>query len=188
MRVISGKLRGKKLICPKDNRIRPTSDKVKGAIFNILQAQINGTKCLDLFAGTGNLGIEAISRGANHCTFIENNAESLKILSKNIQLCGILSCSRTIKQDVLNGLQKLHTENNSYDIIFADPPYDYQETQILVAKIIGAQLLKPEGIIIIEHDKRVSLDNSQTLSIYIRDHRFFGKTAITMLAYKQDNN
>ncbi len=185
MRVISGKFRGKKLISPKDNQIRPTSDKVKGAIFNILQRQINGSKCLDLFAGTGNLGIEAISRGASNCTFVENNTESLKILSKNLQICGTHSSSRIIKQDVLSSLQKLHAENNSYDIIFADPPYDYQKIALLVAKIVETQLLEPEGLIIIEHDKRVSLDNMQNLPIYIRDHRFFGKTAITMLANKR---
>ncbi len=119
MRVIAGMHKGRRLSCPKGNVMRPTTDKVKEAMFGSIQFKIPGAKVLDAFAGSGSLGIEALSRGAAHVDFVEKNAESLRALKSNLQIIDTDNFL-VIKGDLLKCASRLGT----YNIMFLDPPYD----------------------------------------------------------------
>ena len=119
MRVIAGKYKGRKLESPKSNAIRPTTDKVKEAVFGSLQFDIPGAVVLDAFAGSGSLGIEALSRGAEHVDFVEKNSVCLRTLKSNLNMIGADNCS-IIRGDVIKSVDRLR----KYDIVFLDPPYD----------------------------------------------------------------
>ena len=123
MRVISGKARGRKLSAPKSHKVRPALDKVKEAIFNIL-FDVNGERVLDLFAGTGSMGIEALSRGAVSAVFIDNFKPSIESLTKNIKTCGFQNNTKIIRISVERAIPILEHNNAKFDIVFVDPPYE----------------------------------------------------------------
>lgn len=124
LRIIGGALKGKKLLSFKGHKIRPTSDRVKESLFNIISERLEkGAAVLDLFAGSGNLGIEAMSRGAGRTCFVENDKKSLEILRKNIAHCGVSGSSEVIPLDARKGIAVLENRGDRFDIIFLDPPY-----------------------------------------------------------------
>lgn len=149
MRVISGKYRGRKLNSPINNDIRPTTDKVKEAIFNILQGDIEDTLVLDLFAGSGALGIEALSRGAKKVYFCENNSKSLDLLMSNLAFCD-KSSYEVFKGDYTDCLRLLASKNIKLDIILCDPPYSKKLGEQVLDRIRKHQLLSSDGTIIVE--------------------------------------
>ena len=146
MRVISGSARGRKLKQLSDIDIRPTSDMIKESVFNIIQFDIEGRRVLDLFAGTGQLGIEALSRGARGAVFVDTNPAAVKLIKENIELCGFSGISTVYRRDVLNYLE--HSE--AFDLIFIDPPYDSLLAAVTLGKIIEFDKLNTNGIIICE--------------------------------------
>lgn len=146
MRVISGKYRGKKLISPSDERVRPTTDRIKETVFNILQFKVSGARVLDLFSGSGALGIECVSRGAAEVIFADKSQDSLDLTAKNLN--GIEGNYRIIPGDFLGVLK---TVEGKFDIIFLDPPYDGQLGEIAIDVIVGLKLLADGGIIYFEH-------------------------------------
>ena len=123
MRVISGKLKGKRLFTLKGLDLRPTSDRVKEAIFDILQNSIPGRKVLDLFAGTGAMGIEALSRGAKRAVFVEGSPQSLTVLYKNLEACRLQEQAEVLSREVQAGIKILSERGETFDLIFLDPPY-----------------------------------------------------------------
>jgi len=146
MRVVSGIARGRKLKEPAGNGIRPTTDKVKESIFNIVQFDIEGRRVLDLFAGTGQLGIEALSRGAKNAVFVDSSTESVKLIRENIKICGFMDIASVYARDALR-----HLENDEkYDLIFIDPPYDSKLAAKALSKIVEFDKLNKNGIIILE--------------------------------------
>ena len=146
MRVISGTARGRKLKEPQGFDIRPTSDMVKESIFNIIQFDIEGRTVLDLFAGTGQLGIEALSRGASRAVFVDSSPEATKLIKENVQLCGFSDRS-TIKTCDASGYLK---NAEKFDIIFIDPPYNTQLADKTLERIFEFDKLNTNGIIICE--------------------------------------
>ena len=154
MRIIAGEYRGRKLESPKTNDVRPTTDKVKEAMFSILMPYINGARCLDLFSGTGSLGLEALSRGAENCVFCDNSREHIALIKENIKKCGAESKSKVIHGDYMKALE--HSDDK-YDIILVDPPYGAGLYEKCLASIEKLDLLEDEGIIILEHEKNVVL-------------------------------
>ena len=144
MRVITGKARGRKLATPANNDIRPTTDNVKESIFNIIQFDIEGRRVLDLFAGTGQLGIECLSRGAESVVFIDQSRESVKLVKDNLKTCGL---EGTVMQmdavSFLNGCGK-------FDLIFIDPPYDSPLYEKVLETVNSVDILSDGGIIICE--------------------------------------
>jgi len=148
MRIISGSARGRKL---KDVTIdiRPTSDMVKESIFNIVQFEIEGRWVLDLFAGTGQLGIEALSRGARSAVFVDSNPQAVKLINQNLEICGFTDLSSVYTRDVLKCLEKeLYSE--TFDIVFIDPPYNLSLLPETLTTVIGFDKLNSNGIIICE--------------------------------------
>ncbi|ATW24666.1 16S rRNA (guanine(966)-N(2))-methyltransferase RsmD [Candidatus Formimonas warabiya] len=151
MRVISGQARGRRLKAPKGNTTRPTSDRVKEAIFNVLAFKLDGSRILDVFAGTGGLGIEALSRGAQEAVFIEKNRAPWLILKENLLSTGLSSKGRLILGDFAVVLPQLE---GRFDIAFLDPPYNRGFIQPAVSLIIQSGLLDAQGVIVVETNAR----------------------------------
>lgn len=150
MRVTGGTGRGRRLQMPRGEGVRPTSDKVKQALFNILQDRIEDAAFLDLFAGTGGIGIEALSRGADRVVFVDSSRRSLDAIKKNIEQSGFSSRSQVIAADATSFLKK---SSESFDIIFLDPPYA-EEQQPLLERISASKAVTENSIVIAEHFKK----------------------------------
>ena len=144
MRVITGSARGRRLKTPENFDIRPTTDNVKEALFNIIQFDIEGRRVLDLFAGTGQLGIEALSRGAREAVFVDKDREALKIVRENLKTCGLQAELR--QEDAISALQR----KERFDLIFVDPPYDSGLYAPVLETIKTVDKLTDGGIIIVE--------------------------------------
>ena len=145
MRVIAGSLKGRRLVCPKGDTIRPTADKVKEAMFGALQFYLPGAVVLDAFAGSGALGIEALSRGATHTDFVELSAEHIKTLRQNLE--PVPKESYTVfKGDVIKLMPKL----NKYDIVPLDPPYDAQIYESFLKSADAAGILQGGSRVVME--------------------------------------
>lgn len=141
MRVISGKSRGKKLISLEGDNTRPTLDRVKEALFNIIQFQVQDAVVLDLFAGTGALGIEALSRGAKEATFCDKVPDAIKVIKQNVINTNNLNKTIIINKDYKDALENISKQNKKFDIIFLDPPYKTNLAIESLQKIIMSNLL-----------------------------------------------
>lgn len=148
MRIIAGNYKGRRLTSPMDDRVRPTSDKVKEAIFSILMNEIYGSNVLDLFSGSGNLGLEALSRGAEHCWFADSSRDSLKLIRENISYCKANDKATVLAGDFRKVLARLTTP---MDIILLDPPYNMGMLPECFELIEEYDLLAENGLIIAEH-------------------------------------
>ena len=180
MRIISGNLRGRKLMDLSGNDIRPTPDRVREAVFNILGQRVRDARVLDLFAGTGALGIEALSRGARHAVFVDGAATSCGIIQKNIDQCHMGQQSTLIHQDIM-GLPFPHALTEApFDLIFMDPPYGRGHVETTLAKAGFIDLLASDGIIIAEQSFKEPLAKvSNGLDIYRQ--KKYSKTFISFL-------
>jgi 16S rRNA (guanine966-N2)-methyltransferase len=157
MRVITGKYRGRVLQGPKHQGLRPTADRVKEALFNILGARIGAADFLDLFAGTGGIGIEALSRGAASVVFVDVNAVSLKLLQSNLHFIEPTDQIRIIRAAADQALERLAREGVSFDIVFLDPPFAAGLLERSIWLIFTENLLRPNGILVAEHPYRAQL-------------------------------
>ena len=178
MRVSSGKYKGRPLLDNPFEHIRPTADVVKQSIFNKLCENIIGAKVLDLFCGTGALGIEAVSRGASEVVFADKDFRSVELTKKNIKKLGITENIRVIKSDYQNTLKLLKDEK--FDLIILDPPYKSGIYEDVVKQIYELGLLAEDGIIICEHDKKDRFDFSLFKTI---DEKIYGIKMVTYLTY-----
>lgn len=181
MRVISGKSRGKKLISLEGLNTRPTLDRVKEALFNKIQFNIQDKKVLDLFAGSGALAIEALSRGANSAILCDNSKEAIKIIKKNIESTNNAEKTRVINKDFIEALEILEKENEKFDIIFLDPPYKTDFAEKAIEKIIDLNLLSKEGTIILETDDIKKEEIIQNDKIQIFDKRKYGRVILIFI-------
>jgi 16S rRNA (guanine966-N2)-methyltransferase len=155
LRIISGEKKGTRLFSLKKRRIRPTSDKVKGAIFNILSS-VEDKKVLDLFAGSGALGIEALSRGAQEAVFVDNSFSSLDLIRKNLEKLGFREKSSLIKKNVLRFLKG--EAEGKFDLILADPPYGKGLCQKVLEILAEKDSLIADGVLVIEHHKKEKIE------------------------------
>lgn len=178
MRVISGFAKGKKLFAPKDQRIRPTSDRVKESVFNMLAFQLRGRIFVDLFCGSGAMGIEALSRGCSKAYFFDQSKESIALTKKNLEHCSL--SSQYWQAEVLEaaqGVEWLHRHGVKGDFFYLDPPYAMEHPLKLVQQILDGDLLTEEGIILLEHDANRNPCDEES-SIQPVDQRKYGKTGI----------
>ena len=160
MRVISGKYRGRRLLGPSGIELRPTGDRLKESLFNILRPHIAGSIVLDAFGGTGAVGIEALSQGAHEAVFIENSAAGCRLIGKNLDLCGIQAGYRILQQDIFASLRSLARQGFKANIAFFDPPYAWGPYGDLLKIIFRRDLLLPPSIAVIEHHRKASLPES----------------------------
>ncbi len=152
MRILTGQSKGKRLKVPKEKSLRPTAARIKKSLFDILGPEIPGTRVLDLFSGSGNLGIEALSLGAESCVFVEKNPATAGIIAQNLRSCGYTEQSRILNFDFRKALSMLSAENCGFDLVFIDPPYEFYERtdpHSLAREIRG--VLWEKGVMIIEH-------------------------------------
>lgn len=156
MRVITGSLKGRRLESPKNDKVRPTSDKVKEAIFSMLFDEFYDMPVCDLFAGTGNLGIEALSRGASRCYFADSSRESLALVKRNIEYCNVGNKAILLAGDYAHALQRIREK---VAVIFLDPPYEAGYMKKAIQIINSLDLLMPEGSIVAEHSAFEKLDD-----------------------------
>lgn len=154
MRVIAGEYRGRKLDRIEGMDIRPTTDMVKESLFNILGEAVIDCNFLDLFGGTGAIGIEALSRGASHVVFIDSGIKSIKVLKGNLERLNIKEGTEVFHTDYESAVNKLHKYNKQFDIIFIDPPYSIGIAQKALAAIDRNPILAESGLIVVEHDSK----------------------------------
>jgi 16S rRNA (guanine966-N2)-methyltransferase len=175
MRIISGKHKGKRLAAVKKTRVRPTSDRVKESVFNVLREEVAGKRILDLFAGAGSMGIEALSRGAESATFVDASFQSINVLRKNLKNLNLEDKSIVLRLDGLKALRKLE---QSFQLIFADPPYLKGFVQKVIDSMAGSEVLEGNGILILEHHKKEAFGFPQEKLEMLKQKRF-GDTVIS---------
>ncbi len=178
MRVISGKARGLKLNTPKNEDVRPTTDRVKESLFNIINGYIIDGEILDLFAGTGSLGIECLSRGANTCVFVDVSKTSIDIVKSNIKKARVEDNAEILNIDYKSAIDKVKNKTYKFDIIFMDPPYYENMFMDALKKIDESDILKDDGIIVVEHDTKQEFPESIGKLIKDRSKKY-GNTTLT---------
>ena len=176
MRVITGSARGRRLNELKGTETRPTTDKVKESIFNCIQFDVENARVLDLFAGTGQLGIEALSRGAQSAVFVDRRTDAVKLVKDNLALCGFSERAQVVCGDAMGYLSALRTK---FDIIFLDPPYAEDVLKQALAHIAGFDILAPHGIIIAESPAEKALPALAAPYGVYREYRY-GKIKVTI--------
>jgi 16S rRNA (guanine(966)-N(2))-methyltransferase RsmD len=179
VKVIAGILKGRNVAVPKGRKIRPTGGRVKEALFSLIGDSLDEAQVLDLFCGTGNIGIEALSRGALCCTFVERNRKTTEILRKNLRDLGLTDRSTIIPEDVKRGLKILEKEGKVFDIVFLDPPYSRLGLGELLFTISSRVLLKENGVVILEHESRRNFDSTYGNLKLVKEKRY-GNTTISI--------
>ena len=157
MRVISGKYRGRRLKGPDGFEMRPTGDRLKESLFSILSPKLPDAVMLDCFSGSGAIGVEALSRGARQVVFIESSSASCRLIRENLKLCGIATGARIIREDIFAALRALSRNGFQADIIFFDPPYDFQPYKDLLEIVFNRGLVTPSTRVVIEHQRKAAL-------------------------------
>lgn len=184
MRIVGGQFRGRALATPKDDRLRPTSDRVREAVFNILahgmpEFTLEGAKVLDLFSGTGALGLEALSRGAAFCLFVEQDAEARGLIRRNIEALGLAGVTRVFRRDATD-LGPAGNRNH-FTLLFADPPYGRGLAEKALASAAAGGWLAPGAIAIIEEAERSTLVLPASFAEI--DRRVWGSTQVVFARY-----
>ena len=177
MRVIAGSHRGRRLSGPQGTALRPTSDKVREALFSILGSQVSGGRFLDLYAGTGAVGIEALSRGASAVTFVESNPQAVQLLRKNLHACGLSQRASIRVEPTAAFIQREEWWNGPYDVLFADPPYTAGGELDILFHAWRPGLLSEHAAMIIEYDSRTELPASIDHAALVRRY-VYGDTAL----------
>jgi len=178
VRIIAGDLRGRRLKSPRGESTRPTSDRVREALFDILAPRISGAVFLDAYAGTGAVGIEALSRGAERVVFVESEAAVARLLSENLGAFGLLPRSRLEEAPFARVARRLATDG-PFDLVFLDPPYGPGEILRALRLCDVAGLLDEDGTLIAEHDAKLALPEREGSLLRSRANRY-GGTMLTM--------
>ena len=183
MRVISGKIRGKKLYSLEGDNTRPTTDRVKENIFNLITDYVFGATVLDLFAGSGALGIEALSRGAAYCDFVENSKAAAGVVDKNLGETPFNTESSVFLGDFIAFLEKT---DKAYDVIFLDPPYKAGYYKKALEMIMKRSPLHGDGIVVMERDAATLPELAEGFEII--KERKYGHTSVSILKMMGENN
>ena len=182
MRIVGGKFRGAALAGPKTNRIRPTSDRLRETIFNILahgfDDPVNGARVLDLFAGTGALGLEAMSRGAAHCLFVEQAADARALIRRNVEALGLTGATRIFRRDATR-LGPAGTIG-TFDVVFCDPPYGKSLAEAALASALAGGWIAEDAVIVVEEQAMAPFEAPKGLRV--ADQRVVGDSQILFLA------
>ncbi|MDR3270107.1 MAG: 16S rRNA (guanine(966)-N(2))-methyltransferase RsmD [Peptococcaceae bacterium] len=182
MRIIAGELRGRRIQSVQGWKTRPTSDKVKGAIFNVLRDKVRAARVLDLFAGTGNLALEALSRGARHAVLLEDDRAACRVIRENARSLGLERQTEVIPLSVFVFLPRCRAQ--AFDLIFLDPPYRQGWASQAVAQIAQLQILTRRGVIVAETARDELLEPTEQLQI--RQRGSYGDTQIWYLQWQDE--
>ena len=178
MRIIAGTLKGRRLVTPRGSTTRPTADQVRIALMDTLAPYLPGARFLDLFAGAGGVGLEALSRGAARAVLVDREANALAALRRNITALGLEAQTRVVRGDVERALALLAAEGERFDLVFLDPPYDTDLADAALARLGGDAVTAPGAIVVAQHfTKRPPRDAVGVLAAF-RTRRF-GETTLT---------
>jgi 16S rRNA (guanine966-N2)-methyltransferase len=172
LRVIAGSAKGRRLATLRTLALRPTPDRVRQALFNILGAQIDAAAVLDLFSGSGAIGLEALSRGAHRAIFVEVHAPACRLIENNLRLCGLQAQGSVLCRDVIEALPILKRQGQTFDIIFLDPPYRTSLVEEALLYLADGRLLTAQGQVIAEHFFKRELSEHYGLLHRVRVARF----------------
>lgn len=178
MRIVAGRLKGRRLVTPRGLTTRPTADQVRMALMDTLAPWLEGARFLDLFAGAGGVGLEALSRGAAHVTFVETDPAALTALRRNLAALGVTPAARVVRGDVLRALRRLAREGVRFHLVFLDPPYETPLVESVLAVLGEGRLLIPPALVVAQHrTKRPPPAEAGCLRTWRR--RRFGDTTLT---------
>jgi len=179
VRIIAGEFKGRRLKTPRWSGLRPTSDKLRETLFNIVAPRMSGARVLDVFAGTGAIGLESLSRGASRAVFIDRDPRAVALIHQNAELCGVRNRCAIIRDTAEHALEQ-PIEGSPFDLVVLDPPYDLQT----VGRVIDAAAthLAPGGILVLEHASRTAVPTAAS----VRPHRTIrsGDSALTIYEYE----
>lgn len=186
MRIISGTNKGKRLYAPEGKGVRPTGDKIKEAIFNILGPLDEESIVLELFAGSGSMGIEFLARGAKHCTFVDISRKSLNYVKKNLELCNFTNKAKIIASDYKKAIINISKNKKKFDYIFADPPYDLNLCNKTLKTVLEYNILKYSGLLIIESEKSEKVIDNNALDVIEYKEKIYGRTKISIIRHLEE--
>jgi 16S rRNA (guanine966-N2)-methyltransferase len=184
MRIIGGEAKGRPFAAPKGAALRPTSDRIKEALFAALFS-VDGVSLLDLYAGTGSVGMEALSRGASRTVFIEKDARLSRSLKKNLALFGFAGASEILTMEVKKGIRLLADRQERFDIVFADPPYGKGLAGGTLELLCGGEIVAPGGIIILQHAASETI-GERGGKFAVNDQKRYGESVLSFL-HRTDN-
>lgn len=186
MRIIAGLAKGRKLLSPEGfDTTRPTLDRVKEAIFNIIQESVPYSVALDVFAGTGSLGLEAVSRGAKQCYLVDKSPVTFPLLKKNVENLNFIDKCECLNMDSYKALEHLDKKGIIFDLIFIDPPYRKDMIPPAIEYISNSNLLDKGGLIVTKIDSLEEIYEGNE-KITLINHRKYGKTIICFYRYRED--
>ena len=183
MRIIGGEYRSRKIKQPPLDMARPTKDRVREAVFSMIADVVPGASVLDIFAGSGAYGLEALSRGASECTFIEKYSNCSNVLKENITSLDLEGVSNVIVQDAEAAIKSLGENGIKFDLIFTDPPYKYNTNKKLLIMIYQYDILNPTGTLVVEHSAKEEVPQEEgDVSVY--KQKTYGDTSISVFRKK----
>jgi 16S rRNA (guanine966-N2)-methyltransferase len=182
LRIIAGEFKGRKLQSVRGTKTRPTADRIREAIFNILAFQIQGATVLDLYAGTGAFGIEALSRGAKSVIFVDVDSDSISVLRENIKTFALESLTNIFRWDLSRNLNCLGSLGSAFNLIFMDPPYNKDMVETTLFNLHCSQSMQNGARIVVEHSFLEPISKGR-LPFEISDQRGYGKTLVSFLNY-----
>ena len=177
MRVISGEMGGRRIKAPKGQRTRPTADRVREAIFSTVAPWLPGARVLDLYAGSGALGIEALSRGAGSAVFVESDPEAARVIRENLAVLGLTDRARIIRADALRAIERLARAGTRFTVILLDPPYS-APLEPALSRLARGRVLEPSGLVIVQHFSKTIVPPQRGWSLWKR--RRYGETTLTL--------
>jgi|APFre7841882724_1041349.scaffolds.fasta_scaffold04062_6 16S rRNA (guanine(966)-N(2))-methyltransferase RsmD len=178
MRIIGGDAKGRRIYSPKNSKTRPTSDGIKESLFNILQ-EVSGKSFLDLFAGCGNVGLEALSRGAAKVVFVEKNPVMVNAIKRNLLELGINNKYQILETEAAKGIKKLQRKGEKFDFLFADPPYEKGFIREIFQYLGEGEMISSDGVAIFQHSVREDIPGTLTGTFILTDQRRYGDTRIS---------
>lgn len=183
MRIVGGKFKGRRLFVPRGLDVRPTADRVREAVFSILAAEVEGARVLDIFAGTGALGLEALSRGAARAVFVDRRSQALKTIKRSVEALGLEGSARIVRTDLSRGPGGLRQETGPFDLIFMDPPYGKGLVAPALDMAVRLGLAGPETQAVVEQSCRedpLRIGPDWTMT----QERVYGRTRVSFLYFE----
>lgn len=186
MRIIAGHLRGRRIKAPRGRETRPMRDFVREAVFSMLGDQVKGARVLDLFAGSGSLGLEALSRGAAEAVFVDRGREPVRVIKENLDILGMSGRGRVVRSEILEYLRRSGPPEKPYNLIFIDPPFkiDVNYRQQLLKKLTEDGFLGPSSVVVMEAPLR-SPTPEPPPGLMFRERRRYGETAVDVYVKKE---
>jgi len=182
MRIVAGAHRGRRLLGPSAKNIRPTADRTRESIFNVLGQRCEGLKVLDLFAGTGAMALEALSRGASSALLVDSSLEAVGLCKQNIAALGLEAQSEVWHMDAFLALSRCKRQSRSFELVFADPPYAFQNWEALLEATLETEALSPGGKWVVERERRCMLP-ALPKALSLQREMKFGDTVVSILLH-----